>query len=277
MPRHSPLFLILVLTLSWAFQASRFSSATEASTRGDSLREVKIAGHWVDIRQGKDSPQGNILVLPGWNFPRQDWCQKSSLCQKALARGYRLILPEMAKSMYAKQHYPETRQDWRGNPTRAWVVEEMIPFLQEEEKVMLPLQKNYVLGLSTGGRGVALLLQDLPELFLAGAALSGDFDQTLMPDDRLTIGYYGPYADFPTRWTGLDNPLQQAAKIQVPLYLGHGTEDKVVPVEQTQVFYQALRAARPQLEIVLNLPNAGHDYQYWDSEVENMLDFLDKH
>jgi predicted esterase len=240
----------------------------------DSLTTMEIAGHWLDIHTPSGEIKGNIIVLPGWSFPRQDWCQKSSLCQKAKAQGYRLIMPEMGKSVYSSQFYPETLKDWQVFPNKAWLVEKMIPELQKDYQILLPSQKNYVLGLSTGGRGVAMLALALPDLFRACAALSGDFDQTQMPTDRLMIGYYGDYQHFKSRWEGEDNPTKQAAKFKTPIYLGHGKQDKIVPVSQTEIFYQALKKSNPKLKIKLNLVNALHDYAYWNSEVENMLKFF---
>ncbi len=242
----------------------------------DTAVDIKIKGHWVSILSPKNQKiKGNILVLPGWDFSRNDWCEKSSLCQKALQRGYRLLMPEMGRSIYASRLYPETRSDWRVFPTKAWVVEEMLPYLQDSLGVMQPEQANFVLGLSTGARGVALIALAKPALFRAGAALSGDYEQTQMPADRLMIGFYGSYVQFKSRWEGEDNPVFQAKNFKTPLYLGHGKQDKIVPVAQTELFYGALKKANPSLRIHLHLTEAGHDYIYWDSEVENMLDFFE--
>jgi predicted esterase len=242
----------------------------------DSVLDIKIEGHWVMILSPQTKEiKGNILVLPGWNFPRKDWCEKSSLCQKALSRGYRLVMPEMSKSVYSTKLYPETRSDWRSFPTKTWLVEKMIPYLQDSLQVMTEKQANFVLGLSTGARGVALVALAKPTLFRAGAALSGDYEQTQMPQDNLMIGFYGSYAQFKERWEREDNPAKQVKYFETPLYLGHGKQDKVVPVAQTQIFYDALRKAKPELRVKLHLTNAGHDYAYWDSEVENMLDFFE--
>ncbi|MCU0444665.1 MAG: prolyl oligopeptidase family serine peptidase [Microscillaceae bacterium] len=240
----------------------------------DSLTTLEIGGHWLDIHTPQGNSKGNIIVLPGWSFPRQDWCQKSALCRKARAAGYLLIMPEMGKSVYSSQFYPETLKDWQVYPNKAWLVNQMIPTLQKDYQMLLPNQKNYVLGLSTGGRGVAMLALALPDLFAACAALSGDFDQTQMPTDRLMIGYYGDYQRFKARWEGEDNPTRHAAHFKTPIYLGHGKQDKIVPVSQTEIFYKALKKANPKLIIRLNLVNAQHDYAYWDSEVDNMLHFF---
>ena len=247
-----------------------------SSPKGETLKTLQIDGYTLDIRSPESGDiKGNIIVLPGWSFPKEDWCNKSQLCKKALEQGYRLILPEMGKSVYAANFYAETLKEWQKFPNKEWLTKKMIPALQKEHKILLESQKNFVLGLSTGGRGVALLALAMPKLFKAGAALSGDFDQTQMPTDNLMVGYYGTYHKFKQRWEGEDNPVKQASNWKIPLYLGHGKQDNVVPVNQTEMFYNALKKHHPTLKVKLNLVNAAHDYAYWDSEVDNMLKFFE--
>lgn len=272
------LFLLHLFFL--LFQYSNFKTVQYRNEpRKDTLITLTIAGHAVDIRTPSTGEiKGNIIVLPGWSFAKDDWCKNSSLCQKALAQGYRLILPEMGKSVYSHEFYPETVKDWEKFPNKAWLLKEMIPTLQKKHKILLETDKNFVLGLSTGGRGVALLALAKPELFTACAALSGDYDQTQMPTDRLMIGYYGSYLKFKSRWEGEDNPTKQAEFWKTPIYLGHGRQDNIVPVSQTQIFYDAikkhLKKNNPTLKVKLHLADASHDYKYWDSEVDNMLAFF---
>jgi S-formylglutathione hydrolase FrmB len=135
--------------------------------------------------------------------------------------------------------------------------------------------KNFILGLSTGGRGAVLCAMRHPERFRAVAALSGDFDQRQMPTDNLMTGYYGSYKKFAARWAQIDNPVTEVEKIKTPIYLGHGLSDKVVPAEQTKLLYQALREKQPQLQVKMHLvPPGGHDYHYWNSEIDSVLSFF---
>jgi dipeptidyl aminopeptidase/acylaminoacyl peptidase len=135
--------------------------------------------------------------------------------------------------------------------------------------------KNFILGLSTGGRGVALITLSNNNLFTAVASISGDFDQTLMPNDKLMEGYYGPHEVNKERWLKIDNPVYMASQWNTPLYLSHGTGDKVVSVEQTKVFYNALRKQNVAPIVKLHLAtDMGHDFKYWDSEVDSVLKFF---
>ncbi|MFA4852641.1 MAG: prolyl oligopeptidase family serine peptidase, partial [Bacteroidales bacterium] len=62
---------------------------------------------------------------------------------------------------------------------------------------------------------------------------------------------------------------------KTPIYLAHGMLDQVVPPEQTIMFYDSLKKYHPDLKIKLNMPNARHDYLFWNSEVDNILKFFE--
>lgn len=238
---------------------------------------LKLGRFEVEVMVPEGDVKGDLLVLPGWNFSRTDWCSKGTLCKHGLKKGFRLILPEMGKSIYPTRYYPESRADWAVYPTRTWVTDTLIPFFQKDHCALQKGGHNYIVGLSTGARGVALVTLYKPGLFAAGAALSGDYDQRLITNDNLMRGIYGEYETFKERWEGEDNPTVHAGKFNTPLYLGHGMDDDVVPPAQTEVFYKALHRMHPELQLVLHMaPNKGHDYGYWNSEVDDMFSFFER-
>ncbi len=254
----------------------------------DSLKAfqtLKIGKFEIDIKVPTHIPaneiKGSILILQGWAFPKDDWCKKSKLCEKALAAGYRLIMPEMGKSVYSSKYYKETLKEWRVFPKRGWLTDTVFKELQEKYGIMLAKdiskEKNYIIGLSTGGRGVALITLDKPEIFTACAALSGDYDQALMPTDRVMAGFYGSFVTQTKRWQNEDNVLARITEWKTPIYIGHGKKDVIVPPAQSKLLYDAIKKNHPNLNIKLNMPtNNAHDYKYWDSEVDNMLAFFEK-
>ena len=222
--------------------------------------------------------KGCILVLSGWNFPQNDICEKSNFCELFSDNGYALIMPNMLKSVYSSQLYNETRQDWLIYPTLSWLLDSLIPAIQTKYNVLKAGQKNYLFGISTGARGVAVVATNTDTLFKAGAALSGDYNQLLDLNDNLMRGYYGEYAKFPERWKGNDNPFLNAAKIEIPLYLAHGKADNIVPVKQSVEFFKELQRVNPNLKHTLDLKeNAGHNYNFWASEYDNILKFFEQY
>ncbi|GAB4283266.1 MAG: hypothetical protein Kow0068_08080 [Marinilabiliales bacterium] len=228
------------------------------------------------IRFPKDKITGTILALHGWNLPYTDWCTKTRLCDSALKKGYIIILPDMGKSSYTFEIYPETRKDWAIYPTVTWLIDSAFNYIQKNFKLLLPGQNNYVLGLSTGGRGSALLALLCPDIFKACATLSGDFDQTQLINDPIYNGFYGSYKNFPQRWKDKDNMVIHADEYKIPLYIGHGLLDNVCPAQQSIMFYDTLKLKNPDLKVVLHIDSSAvHDYNFWNSEVINMLNFFE--
>lgn len=229
----------------------------------------------VAVMKPKVPFKGTILVLQGWNFPNSSWCDSSDLCEKALKEGYFLVLPEMKKSIYHLESYRETRKDWLQYPTRAWLMDEVLADLNSKFDLFDSRHNNYVLGLSTGGRGALILAEENSDVFVAGASLSGDYDQSEFPKDLLYIGYFGRN---PENWSPKENPVATIKEWKVPMYIGHGTSDAIVPVAHYHRLKALTDSVRPDLDFEFSLKeNQGHDYRYWASEVNQMLHFFRKH
>jgi len=219
-----------------------------------------------------------LLVLPGWDFSRSSWVENAPLVEYADRYGYALILPEMDKTLYESQYYPETQPayKWNSTPGGQFIKEKLIPHIQKTHNLLQPGQHNTMLGLSTGGRGVALIALENPGLFVAGASLSGDFSQENMTDDKLMTGVYGSFNQFRDRWLGRDNPQERADEWKMPLYLAHGTADSIVPESQSRLFYDTLSKFHGQsIPLVYDsVPKAGHDYKFWGGQLEAVFEFL---
>lgn len=229
----------------------------------------------VDIIISDSSCAKNMLVLPGWNFSRKRWQQETAIMQEAHRRKYNLILPEMGVTVYESQYFQETKRKWSQTPGSVWISKILIPALQKQG-LLLPSQFNTVMGLSTGGRGAVMTVLYNKGIFKAAASLSGDFRQELMPNDRLMTAVYGPYTSFKERWETVDNPYYMAPQWDVPLYVGHGIQDGVVPYEQSVLFYKAIKKLHPGLPAVFHSCACRHDFAYWSSEVVPILAFFDR-
>ncbi len=220
---------------------------------------------------------GTILVLPGWNFPDTQWCEKTLLCEKALIMNYNLLFVEMQRSVYLSEYYPQTKKEYKNFPTRTWLIDSVLKVLQDKS-LIYPKNFNFVVGLSTGGRGAAILGLDYPSYFKAVASLSGDFDPTLQKNDNLMVFSLGPYDKNRKLWEGSDNISRRAKEMKTPIYIGHGQNDKTCPIIQSISFVNELKKQNPNLIVKSNFPkNMGHDYKYWDSEVDSIIAFFNQY
>ena len=250
-----------------------YSQNTKSSDTSLTISNIRV-----DILFPDKPAEGTIMVLPGWNFKCDDICKKSNFCELAKNENYVLIMPDMLKSVYQSKVFPETREDWKHYPTLTWVTDTLIPYVQKKFKLLLPGQNNFLFGISTGGRGVAMLALYTTNIFKAGASLSGDYNQLMDLEDNLMKGYYGPYEKFPERWSGKDNPEKNAEQLKIPLFLAHGKADNIVPCSQTIDFYNTISKLKPELghKIVLN-DTASHNYGFWQSEYSEALKFFKRH
>lgn len=229
----------------------------------------------VEIIQPTKEWQADLLVLPGWNYGRHDWGNKTDLFRLAQQKGYRLILPEMKKSLYTIMVYPETRTDWKNYPTLLWLTDTVIPHLQSQYNIF-STRANYIIGLSTGAKGGALVALRTDTLFSAAVLLSGDYDLTLQKDDVLNIGFLGNYTQFPERWQGANNPIDNLFRLKTAFYIGHGKQDNVVPAHQSINFYEAIQRNLPNPKAILSINDtAGHNYGYWNSELVAAFRFFE--
>jgi len=216
-----------------------------------------------------------ILMLHGWNLPAEEWCEKTDFCEKALARGYILIIPDWQKCNYPLSVYPETKREYWRYPDLHWIIDTIINDLQGNHHLLLDGHNNFVAGISTGGRGAGLLAFYKPDVFTGMASLSGDFDITSMQEEFLYQAWFGPYEKFPLRWKQ-ECFAYNCSEYKVPSYIAHGRADKVSPVEQSIAMYDSLTKHHPELGHKAHFPDsAGHDYSFWESETEAILDFFD--
>ncbi|MBS3915970.1 MAG: alpha/beta hydrolase [Bacteroidetes bacterium] len=287
-----PGFIVLFVLLSCTFKPENSKGIIRNSNASAKDTVVLIGGFQVRIQRPETelSTNNTLLILPGWNFENTVWCDSTDLCKSALEKGIAVVAPQMKRSIYASQYYTETRADLKLNPTLTWL-DSALDLLQQKHGLFSG--RNYVLGLSTGGRGVALICEKKPGFFTAAAALSGDFDQYVLPNDRLSTLVYGPFAQFSGRWRTIDNPVFLIQNMKTPIYMGHSIPDKIVPYTQTVEFYDSLvhrypggfipKSKRSAISVVSKYPDIymhldsalGHQFQYWRSELPAVWEFFE--
>lgn len=260
------------------YQVSETNSRPQSSPLllfKDTLVTINISGRKTDILF-PESFKGKVLwVFHGWNFSRKDWCKKTNLCTEALKKGYIVVLPDLGKSIYASQFFSETWPELRKEPMLQYVTDTLIKEVSEK----VPEPKNgvnwFIMGLSTGAHGTGLIVEKTDTLFSAAALLSGDYDQTKLPQDKIFQANYGPYPSFSTRWKNIDNVVNQAEKFRIPAWIGHGIQDPIIPSSQSQFLFTALEKTHPHIPHKLVLVKGNHDYTYWGDQTTAILTFFD--
>jgi pimeloyl-ACP methyl ester carboxylesterase len=218
--------------------------------------------------------KGLILLLPGWNFPVLDWKFKTKVCQRATELGYHVLLVDMGKSVYLDSVYNSCRADYTTYPTRRWLWDSVLsPY--KKTGFFIPESRTFVLGLSTGARGAALLGLEHGSDIKAVGCLSGDYAPNFDTTDLLFKNTLGPYWKYPDRWvSGSNNILHNISKWTIPVYMSHGLQDKIVSVKHSISFRDSL-LKRPQIKSKFDIDPGHHDYQFWNDHGLKALAFFD--
>jgi predicted peptidase len=99
------------------------------------------------------------------------------------------------------------------------------------------IERIYATGLSMGGYGTLAIAKERPDLFSAIIPVCGGMDTTDI--ERLK---------------------------DVPIWLFHGDEDKVVPVENSELIYELLKPMNPDIKITIY---KGVNHNSWDMTYDN--------
>ena len=214
-----------------------------------------------------------LIALHGWRGRGGDWEKHSRINYWADKYGFVIVAPHLGTTVYERAYYPETRKKfkWGKIPGGCWVGEVVLPYIRKNYNVHQTRSKTGIFGLSTGGRGAALLPVYYPE-FKAFAALSGDYDITLQPKERTCSYIYGPYAEFPHRWKR-DNSKFMLTKLKnISAFLVHGKLDRICPVTQTRLFYREMK--RKGYDVEYHEPALGHNWKVWDGYLGRTFNFF---
>lgn len=72
------------------------------------------------------------------------------------------------------------------------------------------------------------------------------------------------------------SPARRVTKETAPVFMLHGDKDPTVPLQQSQLMLERLRAARVPAELVIK-PGAGHGWQAEEKDMNQIIAWFDKH
>lgn len=223
--------------------------------------------------QIRDTALANVLLLPGWNYSIDHWKDSTNVEKLAEKHGFNLIMPNMMRSIYSDSIYGETRSDWGKEKTSTWLYDTLIPQIQARYNVLKRDQLNFVIGISTGGRGAMKTLIAEKELFSGGVSISGDFDIINYKQDNLNRGYFGSPETYNARWLREDIQMR-AYELNAEVLLIHAKDDAVVTAFQSIQFAKTLEAFGKDHKLIVD-SIGGHDYNFWNKYLPKSFEFID--
>ena len=219
--------------------------------------------------------RGTVILLHGWDLSPLSWCDQTSFCNELLSMGYHVIIPDMGKSVYASQYYPETVGTMAMYPQLPFVLDTLLPFLQDSIHILNNSHNNFLIGYSMGARGALAIAENTENIFSRLVLISGEYDQTLIPEDNILTMYFGSYQQFPERWEGKDNLLRNIDKLNIPVLILHGQNDDVISAIQSDTLAKVLENKNKfYIKTIYN--NYGHDFDFVQKTIKDVNVFLNK-
>lgn len=232
-------------------------------------RQIGMAG---GVRREK---YPTLYLLHGLSDDHTIWTRRTSIERYAAEKNLAVVMPAVGRSFY---------QDTAGGAKYWTFVSEELPALCEQ---FFPLsgarEQRFAAGLSMGGYGALRLGLACPEKFAAAASLSGALDlarrlrEAGRPGALMNraeyVGVFGPEL----RGAGTDADLfflaEKLAASTAPrprFYVACGTDDAML--EESRAFHGHLDALH--LATAYRESPGGHDWSYWDAEIQRVLDWL---
>ncbi len=220
----------------------------------------------------KGSKPFPLVVMPhGGPWARDDINFDFSMWRPFLAdRGYAVLQPQYRGSQgwgqtlwrAGDREWGQKMQDDKDDGVR-WLVEQGIV---DPERVAM-------YGFSYGGyAAMAAIVRDNPpyQCAIAGAGLS-----ELRTFDKITFeGRFGREFQNPTI-AGL-SPLDVVEKASIPILIFHGNRDQIVPIEQSEKYYAALKRAGKDVKYV-QIDDYGHGPSLSITKQAQVLELLESY
>lgn len=178
-----------------------------------------------------------------------------------------------------------------GHPEAWWVdgnkekgetalIEELIPHVEANWRVIEDRSGRVIGGLSAGGYGTVNAVLKHPELFAAAAAMSPAIYVPLPPNHssgRRHPPFQKDGAFDPASWERLNWPNfidgYKEKKVTVPLYVNSGDHDTFDIAYHAAVFYQKMREIQPTM-VEYRVVDGDHEWKVWADTLPEALAYV---
>lgn len=231
---------------------------------------------WITRGGDAKGPRPAVVMVHGGPWIRGNTWGWNSWGQFLASRGYVVIEPEFRGSTgYGEEHFRAGLKQWG-----LAMQDDVTDALRWAQKQGLASDKACIIGGSYGGYSTLMGLARDPDLYRCGVAWAAVSDLTLMVegswwvnDDgemarRLTLPELVGDAKKDATMLAANSPVNLASRIQAPLLLVHGEDDRRVPIAHATRMRDALKAAGHPPEWV-SYPEEGHGF----NKPEDQLDF----
>ena len=222
---------------------------------------------------GKTWP--TLYLLHGSYGDCMDWSLRTGIERYAQDKGLAVVMPSAENSSYVNMHQGEAYLDYIGK--------ELPQFLRKLFPLSRRREETYIAGLSMGGYGAFRIALEFPETFGCAASLSGGLDMAALQTSaeahaqKMPASYKAAVFADHTKIAGTRDDLPTLLKAQLDagkqlprLYMTCGTEDFIFPTNET--FYEAAKSLG--VEPTYGKHPGIHDWNFWDTHIQDVLEWL---
>jgi dipeptidyl aminopeptidase/acylaminoacyl peptidase len=204
-----------------------------------------------------------LIVLPHGGPERRDEPGFDWLAQFLASRGYAVLQPQFrGSSGFGKAHADAGRRQW-GLRMQDDVTDAVSAAIS---RGIADPKRVCIVGWSYGGYAALAGAAFTPDVYACAASIAGvsnlpamlTYESKTSGDESDSLDYWkehiGPVSD---PQVIAKSPSRSAATVRAPILLLHGTDDTVVPVEQSRLMARALEAEKKSFALV-ELPGNDH-------------------
>jgi putative tributyrin esterase len=246
-----------------------FSDALELGTSMTVLLPNPSSAQIGVAKNSGSGPPPVLYLLHGLTDDHTAWTRYTSIERYATAKGLAVVMPQVHRSFYCDERY--------GLKFWTFLSEELPAAVSSFFNVSTRREDTFIAGLSMGAYGAFKWALRQPERFAAAAGLSGALDlaHLFQHDDRPHIVEVmrRVFGDRSPAGTGDDlmHLVSTTKKADLPaLLLRCGTEDHTLP--QNERFVAACE--RNGIAIDAAYGPGAHEWGYWDTQIQTVLDWV---
>ncbi|GAA0854595.1 S9 family peptidase [Aliiglaciecola litoralis] len=241
-------------------------------------RDKQILNGYILLPPEFDGSQAMpLVVMPHGGPHARDYLGYDKYAQFIATRGYIVMQPNFRGSTgYGKQFEEAGYKQWGGIMQED--LEDVVTFLVSEG--LVDKKRVCIVGASYGGYAALMGAVKTPDMFRCAISISGvshlpeqvEFDLDKYDSERFhnyikdSIG--DPEKDMPMLVA--KSPALQADKINIPVLLIHGDDDDIVPLEQSEMMFDALDDRKKWVRMI-TLKETGHNTLYYKQDIEDVF------
>lgn len=253
------------------YKTSFFSHSLKMTCEINALAPQPASNAAVEPRQKKFSV---LYLLHGLSDDHSAWMRKTNLERYARERDYLIVMPFGGRSFYCDTAY--------GQKYWSFLAYELPVFIKRYFPASSKRDETFAAGLSMGGFGAFKLALNHPDRFAGAASLSGALDLANpasgarlyegLPEEFAAI--FGGKAQ-----AGSENDL--AFKAHAALGLGANAPALYQCCGKNDILLEDNTRLRDALlkmgyeKHICQIDEGGHDWNYWDSHINDIFDWAD--